>query len=293
MHCYIIKIIYDWCNIKHHFDNGNILKISPKLPSDFTNIFWARGCPPRAPPSWAMPQVPVKYLPTFYKRLLATYFSNIAPYLLTTLNVRGFIKCPVCFGRWRAGFGLQSNEDVDLTLTLPNSPFGEFKLYHTPPGIQIDLESEPLARLSNVWCRSPLPRQWKDFGLSFKTPGSRMFFLLAKLTSLTSKNENLTVCDKMWRPKLTFLVARSSCGRCAQHLCLIRGCDAHLAWIWRICHTNATRKIRVRCVSCSPRTSCKRCALLARATRDVTFGPLCISGTGSLWTHFQTRIKVL
>jgi hypothetical protein len=32
-------------------------------------------------------------------------------------------------------------------------------------------------------------------------------------------------------PKLTFLVARSSRGRCAQHLRRIRGCDAHPSWI--------------------------------------------------------------
>jgi hypothetical protein len=48
---------------------------------------------------------------------------------------------------------------------------------------------------------------------------------------------------------------------------------AHLAWIWRInvCHANVTRTIRVRCASCSPRSSCN----VARTTRDVTFGPLC------------------
>jgi hypothetical protein len=50
--------------------------------------------------------------------------------------------------------------------------------------------------------------------------------------------------------------------------------------IWHICHANVTRNICVRCASCtcSPRTSCKCCAHLLReerATRDVTFGPLC------------------
>jgi hypothetical protein len=45
------------------------------------------------------------------------------------------------------------------------------------------------------------------------------------------------------------------------------------------CYANATRKICVRCASCSPRTSCKCCAHLPReerATRDDTFGPLCM-----------------
>jgi hypothetical protein len=77
-HFYIIKIIYDWCSIKHHFDNVNIiLKILPKWPTNF-KIFWAKGGGPLV----GYAQVSVKYLPTVFKRwwLLATYFSNIAPY---------------------------------------------------------------------------------------------------------------------------------------------------------------------------------------------------------------------
>jgi hypothetical protein len=35
-------------------------------------------------------------------------------------------------------------------------------------------------------------------------------------------------------PKVASLVARSSRGRCTQHLRRIRGCDAHPAWIWRM-----------------------------------------------------------
>jgi hypothetical protein len=36
--------------------------------------------------------------------------------------------------------------------------------------------------------------------------------------------------------KVTSFVARSSHDRCAQHLRRTRGCDAHPAWIWRICN---------------------------------------------------------
>jgi phage gp16-like protein len=53
--------------------------------------------------------------------------------------------------------------------------------------------------------------------------------------------------------KVTSLVARQVRATFASDS---RMC-AHPAWIWRICHTNVTRKIRVRCASCSPRTSCK------------------------------------
>jgi hypothetical protein len=35
-------------------------------------------------------------------------------------------------------------------------------------------------------------------------------------------------------PKVTSLVARSSRGRCTQHLRRIRGGEAHPAWIWRM-----------------------------------------------------------
>jgi hypothetical protein len=47
-------------------------------------------------------------------------------------------------------------------------------------------------------------------------------------------------------PKVTSLVARSSCGRCAQHLRRIRGYDAHPAWIWRIMSCKWYAQIRVR-----------------------------------------------
>jgi hypothetical protein len=75
-----------------------------------------------------------------------------------------------------------------------------------------------------------------------------------------------------------FALPARHCSTCAQHLHRIRGCDAHPARIRRESGANVSRKICVRCASCSPRTSCKCCAQLPReecATRDVTFGPLC------------------
>jgi hypothetical protein len=70
-------------------------------------------------------------------------------------------------------------------------------------------------------------------------------------------------------PKVTFLVARSTRGRCAQHLRRIRGCDARIR---RESGAYDVNKIIVH----SSRTSCKCCAHQPRATRDVTFCPLCI-----------------
>jgi hypothetical protein len=52
------------------------------------------------------------------------------------------------------------------------------RLYHTLPDIQIDLQSEPLARLPNFWCRFPA-----RFGLFIETLGQSCF-LHAKLPSL-------------------------------------------------------------------------------------------------------------
>jgi hypothetical protein len=60
-------------------------------------------------------------------------------------------------------------------------------------------------------------------------------------------------------PKVTSLVACRSRGRCAQHLRRIRGCDRR---------ESVTRKIRVRCASCSPRPSCKCCANLRWGARN-------------------------
>jgi hypothetical protein len=82
------------------------------------------------------------------------------------------------------------------------------------------------------------------------------------------------------KKRLTFIVARSLRGRCTQHLRRIRGCDAHPAWIRRKSGANVTQMLRtkfaydVRHVAC---VSCRCCALprVERATRDVTFGPLC------------------
>jgi hypothetical protein len=70
-------------------------------------------------------------------------------------------------------------------------------------------------------------------------------------------------------PKVTPLVARQMRATFAW----LRGCDVNLAHMSRKCYT---RKFRVRCASA--RVSCKCCAHLPReerATRDVTFGPLC------------------
>jgi hypothetical protein len=55
---------------------------------------------------------------------------------------------------------------------------------------------------------------------------------------------------------------------------------------------NVTRKIRVGCASCSPRTSCKCCVHLPReerATRDVTFGSLYIN----LWVHSTCDVATM
>jgi hypothetical protein len=63
------------------------------------------------------------------------------------------------------------------------------------------------------------------------------------------------------------------------------------------CHGNVTHKIRVRCASCSPRTSCKCCAHLPRATRDVTFGLLynivIVVEESTLWIHPEYITLVL
>jgi hypothetical protein len=90
------------------------------------------------------------------------------------------------------------------------------------------------------------------------------------------------------------LVARSSRGRCTQHLRPIRRCDAHPAWILRESriHANVTRKICIFDVRHVARVSCKCCAHLLRVertTRDVTFGLLCIMNWLWIWIHdFQS-----
>jgi hypothetical protein len=45
------------------------------------------------------------------------------------------------------------------------------------------------------------------------------------------------------------------------------------AYMYIVCHANVTRKIFVRCASCSPRIM--HMLREERTTRDVTFGPLC------------------
>jgi hypothetical protein len=70
-----------------------------------------------------------------------------------------------------------------------------------------------------------------------------------------------------------------------QYLRRIRGCDTRIrresgAYITQMLRAKLAYMYMyiVRFVSCSPHTSCKCCAHLPReerATRDVTFGPLC------------------
>jgi hypothetical protein len=60
------------------------------------------------------------------------------------------------------------------------------------------------------------------------------------------------ICFQVQRGPKVSLVARSSCGRCAQHLRQIRGCEVR---IWRESGMNLAH-----IMSCSPGTSCKCCA---------------------------------
>jgi hypothetical protein len=49
---------------------------------------------------------------------------------------------------------------------------------------------------------------------------------------------------------------RAPCAAGARNICVgFADVTRASAWIWRICHAIVTRKIRVRCASCSPRTS--------------------------------------
>jgi hypothetical protein len=83
-------------------------------------------------------------------------------------------------------------------------------------------------------------------------------------------------------PKVTSLVACSSRGRCTQHLRRIRGCDAHPAWIWRICHANVTRKIRVCDVRHVARVHHVNVARTCRA-RSAQQGMLLLGPSVSFW----------
>jgi hypothetical protein len=83
-------------------------------------------------------------------------------------------------------------------------------------------------------------------------------------------------------PKVTSLVARSSRGRCTKHLRRIRDVT-HIRREPGACHANVTRKVCVRCVSCA---SCED-----RATRDVTFGPLCTTIVIFFLLHFVNGTK--
>jgi hypothetical protein len=89
------------------------------------------------------------------------------------------------------------------------------------------------------------------------------------------------------------LLARS----CAQHLRRIHGCDAHPASIWRTFgHANAICAKFAYDVRHVTRVSCKCCVHLPweeRATRDVTFGPLCsFLGQQSIWTQIRLYVTI-
>jgi hypothetical protein len=67
----------------------------------------------------------------------------------------------------------------------------------------------------------------------------------------------------------------------AHNICMIRGLhwyDAHRTQILRVAFAWHMRQIHAECAS-HPRIRRKCCAHLPRATRDVTFGPLCNIGT--------------
>jgi hypothetical protein len=76
-------------------------------------------------------------------------------------------------------------------------------------------------------------------------------------------------------PTVTSLVARSSRGRCAQHLRRIRGCDAHPAWIWRIyvCHATASfpsSHLRISLMGLAPSAETERSRPSARECREIS-----------------------
>jgi hypothetical protein len=80
-------------------------------------------------------------------------------------------------------------------------------------------------------------------------------------------------------PKATSLVARSSRGRCAQHLHDTRAMthiyDIYANFARNICVTYAPDLRQMRVTSANPTQCCAHLPREERAIRDVTFGPLC------------------
>jgi hypothetical protein len=66
---------------------------------------------------------------------------------------------------------------------------------------------------------------------------------------------------------------KRTCSRCAQHLRRIRGCDARIR---RESGAYVTQMRKIRDVRHVARVCCAQLPREGSATRDVTFGPLCI-----------------
>jgi hypothetical protein len=93
-----------------------------------------------------------------------------------------------------------------------------------------------------------LTRSWAQL-TTVGTVDITLYFYRAGIWSLRKSSTKQThtqilnvLAQLQMGTKVTSLVARYSGGRCARNLRPIRGCDAHPAWIWRICHANVTRK---------------------------------------------------
>jgi hypothetical protein len=104
---------------------------------------------------------------------------------------------------------------------------------------------------------------------------------------LTTWKIFLQICSKVQRdPKATSIVARSSCGRCAQHLRRIRGCDAHPKWIRRMSRKCSAQISRTMCVM-SPAYFMQMWRAPAARYKDVTFGTFCMSSFADVTSKVQ------
>jgi hypothetical protein len=95
------------------------------------------------------------------------------------------------------------SKNLSLTLSGPRAHIGTVQLYTLPLDIQTDLESKPFDQLLNFWC----------LFYRKKTPlGSRLFFLLAKLSSLTITDMTIWHCASKWQYLIwTHFQTRRSC----------------------------------------------------------------------------------
>jgi hypothetical protein len=95
-------------------------------------------------------------------------------------------------------------------------------------------------------------------------------------------------------PTVTSLVARSSRGRCAQHLHDARAtrCTSYANYVRSICVTYAPDSRRMHITSANPTQMLRALPGQERATRDVTFGPLCKSTRGESNTPCSSTREV-